>query len=78
MNSVITNRLLFPEYLCIDEVYLNIDANDKYVLVLLNYVAHDVVDIVISRKEIGTRDYFLSISKPERDNVKYLICDMYN
>ena len=52
MNSVISNRLPLPKYLCIDEGHLNTDANHKYLLILLNFVSKDVVDTVISRKEI--------------------------
>jgi len=70
-------RTTLPEYLCIDEVYLNLDDDHKYSLVLMDFKTKKIVDIVISRRSLVLESYFLSIPYAERKNVKYLISDMY-
>lgn len=71
-------RLPLPEYLSIDEVYLDFDNTNRYCLILMDFLTGDIVDILPNRNDKTTRKYFKSISKEERNNVKFLICDMYN
>ena len=71
-------RLPLPEYLSIDEVYLNIDNENQYALVLMDFITGDIIDILPNRLDKTTSKYFNSISQEERNRVKYLICDMYN
>ena len=71
------NRLPLPEYLCIDEVYLNINHKDKYALVLMDFITGEIVDILHNRWQSTADEYFYSIPREERLNVKYLICDAY-
>lgn len=71
-------RLKLPEVLCVDEVYLNMDTNCKYVLVLQDFQTGSAIDLVISRRSKDTDPYFLKIPREERNNVKYIVSDMYN
>lgn len=71
-------RKELPEYLSIDEVYMNIDNDHKYVMVLMDFKTKKLVDLVISRREKDTSSYFLNIPLEERNKVKFVICDMYN
>lgn len=71
-------RKPLTDAICIDEVYLNVDYYSKYALVILDFHTGAVLDIVRSRREEITQSYFLSIPVQERNQVKYLICDMYN
>ena len=38
------DRLPLPEYLSIDEVYLNINHKDKYTLVLMDFITGEIID----------------------------------
>lgn len=78
MQFVDCKRLLLPKILCVDEVFLNIDSNHKYALVLMDFETGNIVDIVISRRKEDTQRYFSNIPLKERKTVKFLICDMYN
>ena len=71
-------RLPLPEAVCVDEVYLDMDVQCKYVLVLQDFRSGDAIDLVQSRQNRVTEPYFLKIPLEERKNVKYLISDMYN
>lgn len=70
-------RLPLPEIISIDEVYLDMDSRCKYVLVIQDFITGDPIDLVKSRQKIITDDYFKKIPLAERNNVKYLISDMY-
>ena len=71
-------RKVLPEILSVDEVYLDMDKDCKYALVLQDFKTGEPVDIVISRRKEYTLPYFSKIPPSERNNVKYLISDMYN
>lgn len=71
-------RRPLPKYLSIDEVFLNLDDEHKYVLVLLDFETKELIDLVESRKQEDTRKYFYNIPLEERKLVEYIICDMYN
>lgn len=78
MKYVRLKRKPLTEYICIDEVYLNISNDCKYALVIMDFVTGDVLDIVQSRRQSYTERYFLSIPREERNRVKYICCDMYD
>lgn len=71
-------RLPLPEILCIDEVFLDFDQQNRYCLVLMDFITGEIIDILPNRNDSTTSRYFLSIQREERDKVKFLICDMYN
>lgn len=78
LNSFSFERLPLSEVISVDEVYMNFDYRHKYPLVILDFISGDPIDILNSRREEDTHNYFLNIPLKERENVKYLICDMYN
>lgn len=71
-------RSPLPKYLSVDEVFLDLDDEHKYVLVLLDFETNEIIDLVESRRDKDTRKYFYSIPLEERRKVEFLICDMYN
>lgn len=71
-------RLPLSEVISIDEVFLNIDGLHKYAMVIMNFTNGQIIDIVESRRERDSRKFFNSISKEEREKVKYIISDIYN
>jgi len=70
-------RLPLPEYISVDEVYLNISNKDKYAFVIMDFVSGEIIDIVHNRWRSTIEDYFLSIPLKERLNVKGVISDAY-
>ncbi|MCI5724130.1 MAG: transposase [Erysipelotrichaceae bacterium] len=61
-----------------DEVYLNFDHNNRYALVIMDFRNSQILDILPNRNKNTIVNYFNSISKNERDKVKYIVSDMYN
>ena len=78
MRYVSLPRLPLTSCISIDEVYVNIAPEFKYALVIMDFPTSTILDILPSRREKTTAQYFMSIPKKERDGVRYLICDMYN
>ncbi len=70
-------RLPLPEYMSIDEVYLNISNSQKYAFVIMDFSNGEIVDIVHNRRSSTLEDYFLHIPLEERLKVKVVICDAY-
>lgn len=70
-------RLPLGEILSIDEIYLRDDRNGKYALVIHDFVTGNPIDILSSRRQVVTEQYFSNIDISERRKVKYLITDMY-
>lgn len=62
----------------IDKVHLDMDDDCKYALVIQDFHSGDPIDLLRSRKTSVTEPYFVSIPATERNQVKYLISDMYN
>lgn len=77
LQHIDMQRLPLPEVLSIDEVYINMAEDCKYALVLMDFMTHDIIDILPSRRETYTNQYFLDIPSEERKRVKYIISDMY-
>lgn len=71
------NRRQLPKAICIDEVYLNVHNGYKYALVIQDFVTGEAIDLVETRRKIKTESYFLGIPLKERQQVKYVISDMY-
>ena len=72
------DRLSLTDAICIDEVYLDMDEYCKYALIIQDFHTGDPIDLLRSRIANVTEPYFVSIPIEERNNVKYLISDMYN
>lgn len=72
------DRLTLTEIISIDEVFLELDDNCKYALVIQDFFSGDPIDLLSSRRTDATEPYFMNIPREERSSVKYLISDMYN
>lgn len=78
MSYIDVKRLPLPEILVIDEVFLDIDYKTKFACVLLDFKTGEIVDILPNRWKTTLDKYFSSIPREEKDNVKFLISDMYD
>ena len=65
------------DIISIDEVFLDIDYQYRYVVVIRNFITSDIIEILPNRNDDTIRDFFRSYSYEERINVKYIISDMY-
>ena len=72
------DRLPLTDAISVDEVFLDMDDNCKYALVIQDFHTGDPIDLLRSRRATVTEPYFVSIPTEERSAVKYLISDMYN
>lgn len=72
------DRLPLTDAICIDEVYLDMNIKCKYALVIQDFHTGDPIDLLESRRADVTEPYFVNIPTEERNQVKYLISDMYN
>ena len=72
------DRLPLTDVISVDEVFLDMDDNCKYALVIQDFHTGDPIDLLRSRRVSVTEPYFASIPPAERYGVKYLISDMYN
>ena len=72
------DRLPLTDIISVDEVYVDMDTNCKYALVIQDFYTGDSIDILRSRRSNITEPYFVSIPPEERYSVKYLLSDMYN
>lgn len=70
-------RRSFPQYLCIDEVKMETEFG-KYIVILSDFETGEIIDVIKSRQDAYLREYFRNIPVKERENVKYLISDMYD
>lgn len=72
------DRLPLTDAISIDEVHIDMDDNCKYALVIQDFHTGDPIDLLRSRRTNITEPYFAAIPREERNEVKYLISDMYN
>ena len=72
------DRLPLTDVISVDEVFLDMDDNCKYALVIQDFHTGDPIDLLRSRRVSVTEPYFAAIPPEERYGVKYLISDMYN
>lgn len=72
------DRLPLTDAISVDEVFLDMDDNCKYALVIQDFHTGNPIDLLRSRRVNVTEPYFVSIPAEERNQVKYLISDMYN
>lgn len=72
------DRLTLPDIVSVDEVFINLNDECKYALVLQDFYTGNPIDLLRSRRVGVTEPYFASIPIEERKQVMYLISDMYN
>ena len=70
-------RKILPEVICIDEFKNLRTADGKYAFLILDPLAHKVVNVLEDRKTETLEKYFYSIPWDERKKVKYIVSDMY-
>ena len=71
-------RLTLTEIISVDEVYIDMDKDGKYALVIQDFFTGDPIDILRNRRSGVTEPYFASIPIEERCKVNFLLSDMYN
>lgn len=72
------DRLPLTDAISVDEVHLDMDDDCRYALVIQDFHTGDPIDLLRSRRSDVTEPYFAAIPPEERNQVKYLISDMYN
>lgn len=64
--------------ICIDE-FSNIRSSEfKFACIIIDFIEHDIIDIIPSRTTPYLDDYFNNISYKIRNKVKYIVTDMYD
>ena len=66
------------EAICIDEFRNTGDNEQKYACVIVNFLEHNIVDILPSRTLPYLREYMKKQPKTALNSVKYIITDMYD
>lgn len=77
-SHVVIPRTPLPRYITIDEVYAFKSDKSKYVCVLVDFITHDIIDVLPSRKLHVLLDYFHAIPLEEREKVLLLSMDMWD
>lgn len=72
------DRLPLTDAISVDEVYIDADKDCHYALIIQDFHTGDPIDMLRSRRNGVTEPYFASLPVEERNQVKYLISDMYN
>lgn len=70
-------RLPLTEAISVDEVFLEMDDDCKYAMLIQDFRTGEPIDLLPSRRNKYTEAYFNNIPMEERLKVKYLISDMY-
>ncbi len=77
-SYVEVGRKPLPKVLCFDEVYTSRKSYQKYAFVMVDFLTKEIVNIYSSRHKYRLAQDFTSISKVERDNVEYIVIDMWD
>jgi transposase len=72
------DRLPLTDAISVDEVFIDADKDCHYALIIQDFHTGDPIDMLRSRRNGVTEPYFASLPPEERNQVKYLISDMYN
>lgn len=70
--------LALGDIISIDEVYLDIEYQHRYVVIVRDFITSNVIEVLPNRNYETIRRFFASYSYEERINVKYVISDMYS
>ena len=82
VHSIIMRYLDFkplplPDIVSIDEVFLDIEYDERYVVIIRDFISGDIIEVLPNRYDETISGFFRSYTREERLNVKYLISDMY-
>ena len=72
------HRSSLPKIICFDEFYRSRKTTDKYAFVMADFKNNKIIDVFSSRRKDKLDSYFSKIPKKERDNVEYIIIDMWD
>lgn len=78
LKYVNLRRLPFSRIISVDEVFLKFNNQNRYALIIMDFMTSQIIDILPNRLKDTIKEYFNSIPKAERNAVEFLICDMYN
>lgn len=71
------NRLVLPEYICMDEFYLGKRSKHKYACVLLDFEKRKIIEVFDTRHKYPLTELLFHIPLKERAQVKAVIIDMW-
>lgn len=71
-------RAILPKIICFDEFYRSRKTTDKYAFVMADFQTNKIIDVYHSRRKDKLDSYFSRIPQKERDNVEYIIIDMWD
>ena len=71
-------RSTLPTVICFDEFYRSRKSKEKYAFAMADFLKNKIIDIFPSRHKDKLDKYFEKIPKNERNNVKYIIIDMWD
>ena len=71
-------RAILPKIICFYEFYRSRKTTDKYAFVMADFQTNKIIDVYHSRRKDKLDSYFSRISQKERDNVEYIIIDMWD
>lgn len=69
-------RKQLPRILLIDEFFFSRKVKFKYPTILMNFENNLIIDVLKSRKQEITVDYFFTIPKKEKEAVEFICTDM--
>ena len=72
------HRTKLPNIICFDEVYTSRKSYQKYAFVMADFMTNNIIEIYSSRHKNKLTQNFSNILKVERDNVDYIIIDMWD
>ena len=72
------HRTKLPNIICFDEVYTSRKSYQKYAFVMADFMNNNIIEIYSSRHKNKLTQNFSNIPKAERDNVDYIIIDMWD
>ena len=70
-------RGTFPKVLSIDECYNKHQFNKAYSCIFFDFLGRKIIDVVEDRSKYHLSNYLSKITKEERDNVQYVVIDMW-
>lgn len=77
-NYVNPIRKTLPRVMSIDEIYNKGQFSAPYSVILFDFLKHKVCDVVLDRKKTNLMTYFNKITGDEKDNVEFIVIDMWD
>lgn len=76
-NYVNPTRKKLTQVISIDEFYNKKQFTHPYSVVIFDFLNHKIIDVLEDRKKMRLSSYFSRISNEEKQNVEYIIMDMW-